>query len=458
MSYISKKMGDIEVPLSQSSEGDSTAGYCDAYEFSEQSKFPRNFLSDHSVQSITANLRTKADRLCFTVNVATYNMLSRGYSKAVNGLYSNNPFDVDELTDDYFDRKYRQFLELGNLLKTHDFLLLQEVDFLTNSTFNYSTAQATQDYLKKLQLLKHQFHQLLAANNFAISMTSRSSSEIRQQLLVTLYRKNRFTLASSRGVFEAATPYGYRQFRGFETIFLVENTQAELVITNIHLRFGDPTCAAQIDSYQAEMEEKKSFSIIGGDANNPQTMLRHAIGDEREASTFSSSFDEKNTIRFSTVHDESGVAKSYDRFWVVAPPNFYLEVSCNKDINKHFIVNTKGNPCTNLSACAMPFRTLPGKRYRPTEELILDLLKKMKAENEELTTKKIDTLAIMTWPDETIRKERLLAVCELFKSTEHMQPSTRSSHLKLSVFALSSPCVTTDTLHGTPEFSAGSTV
>jgi hypothetical protein len=90
----------------------------------------------HSLPSSILDFGFTSDHVPRSIHVSglsgfTWNLLKRCYSKQENTHgYANNPLDCSENVTTYVKRKRQQFQYIERLLKTHQFGLFQEIDFM----------------------------------------------------------------------------------------------------------------------------------------------------------------------------------------------------------------------------------------------------------------------------------------------------------------------------------------
>ncbi len=90
------------------------------------------YTSDHAWQTITVSDAGPTGETI--LRGFTWNLLNKGHAKGVTD-YSNNPFNIEEPSQHYVERKQQQFNELISIIQKRkanneplDFMLLQEVN------------------------------------------------------------------------------------------------------------------------------------------------------------------------------------------------------------------------------------------------------------------------------------------------------------------------------------------
>lgn len=274
-------------------------------------------LSDHAYQSAlitTTNLQTKVE---LRLSVGSWNLLDRGFSKITHTRqeFSNNPFDADETLENYEKRKRTQFNKIEQNIRKHpeedgdDIVFLQEVDFLLAG---------------KHPALAKLFKDMLDTYDFGLVVTEPSKAPFyAQQPMALIYNKKRLLLHDEgQGVFPApADIRGAIKYRGYESIFTEQESNQQIVLTNIHLLYGHDY-SLEMQRYRMVKEIDGFLNIIGGDTNGTQRLgLATLLGDEDIATNFSKDpfTGALTTEQIDPTDPQRYIPKAYDRLFGIPP-------------------------------------------------------------------------------------------------------------------------------------------
>ena len=354
--------------------------------------FPDGILSDHAYQSMKFELRTKTDEVKLTINVGSYNLMNQGHSKqATRGRFANNPYDLDESNEAYQSRKLKQIDHLIGRVSDQntpeDIIFLQEIDFLVPLHHKNLEEEKVEIYRTLKTRLKNR---LMSAEydletGYGFIQNPNAPGSVSQQSLAIIYNKKKFKLQHTQGVFKTTIDASKQQYRGLEaklTLTTAEALSLTVIATNLHLAFGHHNYSQAIQDYEAQYHLQNTLVILGGDTNNPQqNSLPSALGNPHEATTFAIS--ETDNQRFTTQHDQEQL-KSYDRFFVVAPVNYYVSATTNHEHSMQIKIDPTGTPVFTRSNDKRPRNTLFGKSYQQPEAIILDRMHKINEHQKKL--------------------------------------------------------------------------
>ena len=349
--------------------------------------FPADIISDHAYRSSKFSIFNSQKQLCFSINAGTWNLQNLGHSDLSGAGYSNNPYNIDESVDAWFNRKKEQIKRIEQFIIAGDkILFLQEIDLMHIELI--CTANRNPEEIVKLRsyqaILFELLQTVLKKHNYAMSVTERSKGAIGQQPLATLYDAKLLDLQRVCGVLNTPFPTGNRsKYRGYETVFWVNGVEnrTTIVATNVHLAFDDVDYQNRIMAYQNDIMASGHFHIMGGDINHED--LATAIGDGNEATSFISVRHLETNTRRLINHDlRSNSKKSIDRFFVVAPRQYSVMVMTNIDRSEQVIINSSGNAVFIPSQDTSRALTLIGREWARPESLILKLYTQFEEEKE----------------------------------------------------------------------------
>jgi len=297
----------------------------------------RNCLSDHILQKMIFMIYGPRENSFATMG-STYNTQGKRYSQKSNrGRFSNNPWDIDECTKDYLNRKETQLLEISSCnglgFKGLDFLCLQEADlFYQNFYVNGLSELEKKEFALKCMELHDDFKTNLETNGFQMIMLPSN----KQKPLVTIYKSSIFTHLKS----ESILPNSHG-FHCAMASHMVHNASGqEVVLINFHLTVGE-CYAPTVLLDAAEHYRKQSKIVLGaGDANLPPRRLHglHSGINEMKSATNIRRLSEKDPSL--SMYDDEGYPLCIDGFFAV--PNSKTKISLQQVNNKCFSLNSKG--------------------------------------------------------------------------------------------------------------------
>lgn len=277
-------------------------------------------LSDHAYQSMNFQALNPIHGIKeIDLNVGSWNLQDKCKSKSNGRAYANNPYNVDESDDAYYDRKRKQIEKIANKIEQgEDIIFLQECDFLL---------------FPDSHPLKLAFKTMLQSHDCDFVLTTIPTDGLSQQPLATIYNKKKLSLdnSNSKGVFptKPAKPPNARpqQYRGFETVFtLKDHPSTKVVATNVHLVYGEEY-KSEIEQYQKQKEKEGVLCVIGGDTNNVQNLnLNTALGDWNIPTNFHREGESLTTIH-EVLIDGKPAIKAYDRFFANPPRDCYIKAT-----------------------------------------------------------------------------------------------------------------------------------
>lgn len=300
------------------------------------------------------------------LSVGSWNLMNKAHSKANcrqknpitgEGLYANTPeIDLDEEDADYIARKKEQFkqmfAEIDNATVS-DAIVLQEIDFLTNSHFS---------------MLKQEFEQGLKARGFDVVI---SQPPTKPQAVV--YNQKTLMLdpkAPPQGLI-AGTAVGGNDARQtlFEVNFKHRATQQKVCLASVHLDFeGDYSTALR--DYSAKKARGGSMVIWGGDTNHaPGHKIQGLTGSFEHATNYDAA-----DIGYSAHHHGTNKAKAYDGFGF-CPPSGKIMTSTELAGQRFFVEPTTKQVELRPFTPTHPYhRSLPGQPWLRRQTLVLDVL------------------------------------------------------------------------------------
>jgi hypothetical protein len=319
-------------------------------------------LSDHAYQSTTFETIDPITKEVQTqLHVGTWNLQDICRSKATQGAYSNNPWDVDEDRPSFEARKRKQIEKIEAKIKNgDDIVFLQEIDFLL---------------VAANKLLKNEFIVMLKRNGYELVLSHRPVEHgFSQQPMAMIYNTNKLQLKSVQGVFPAPPNVGgVRKYRGYETSFTLKNAPfTPVVATNLHLLYGH-NYKSEIEEYQKKQERAGVLSIMGGDTNNVQNEnLSTALGNWNVPTNISR---DPKTGQLTTCHDDPKKQKAYDRFFGVPSAGCYLRSQPSIRTEHVFIKNSeaKFRPIEDNNKYRPVSISRVGERWRRGKEIIFEL-------------------------------------------------------------------------------------
>lgn len=296
--------------------------------------------SDHTQQSVTAELEGKDQQVQTTLTGMTWNLMNKGHSRAdckdKKKPYSNNPFDITETVGQYEARKEKQIDEILASVKrgTIDFAYLQEVDFFIVGKNNNTDLGLAQ------KRIKQRLMDGLGAAGWSFVQTDARHPNPPVKAMVTLYNKKKITYVSSENVLPEKNDEDFSVRRtGFQSIFTVNGTGGKKVaLTNLHLDF-ETDYTESMYVYQKGQVDKGIFTIAGGDTNHAQNDGMYGlIGDW----TYPTNFDCDKDGLLTTKHNKGGFFKRYDGF-LVSPAGSDTRVIATEGPGKYFQENPPGS-------------------------------------------------------------------------------------------------------------------
>lgn len=330
--------------------------------------------SDHLM---TTNTFSTEDGI--NLKISTFNLGNKFHSKAKchtkdsagNGLYSNNPEDMDETNEQYLARKHQQIDDIvAHLKQEHgtypitpvDALFLQEIDFLISKERN-----------KKA--LKKEFLSVLWKNGYCLKMTTPALNAIPQAII---YRNDVLepeAMHAFSGHIPGTTVGGKKvQNTLFEGRFILLGTDKKVCLASAHLDYeGD--YSNELIKYATARAKEGYTTIWGGDTNHaPNYDIQGLIGD----CNFATNYDLSTASgELTTLHGNTTAQKTYDGFGGSAPegirltvteesPRLCFDKTTNGGLTVRQVHQHEINHCVHTS--------LPGRPWQKRQSLVLDTL------------------------------------------------------------------------------------
>lgn len=268
-----------------------------------------------------------------TVCVGTWNLMM--YAKKINHKgFSNNPFLVEEIQEQYHARKYLQvniILEevLGRKL---DVFFLQEADFM----FPNPKDEPGIAYVK--QSLHQHLQGVLNLLGFAIKVTRPfqvgNFGTNPQQPLVTIYNTRSLQLEPNK-IDIGGLPNDRLQYRCSKSYFIHIPSGKKIVLMNAHLDYGkDYSNSDCLHSSLIAESSANIFLIGGGDMNHcPGSSMPHLITDKRPSTVGAVmniteyARNELNKTILTTAHAQTESSMAYDGLFVTPVASYRAKVT-----------------------------------------------------------------------------------------------------------------------------------
>lgn len=277
----------------------------------------RPVTSDHQLVTNTFEKLDEARTTITYLRVSSFNLGNKFHSRQQcnhrsadgQGMYANNPEDIDETEFQYELRKLVQFDQiishLVNVEKKVDALFLQEIDFLLKPGF-----------------LKDTFTNRLQQASYELIFTS-PYMNARPQAII--YNKAKLTIGADDNGHSLipGTSVGGRISKNtiFEAKFIHNVSGEKLCLASVHLDYaGD--YSRVMNNYCHRRVAEGYMTIWGGDTNHtPGYEIPHLIDNHHYATNY-----DVASNGLLTVIEPNGQVKAYDGFGGGAQASFRLKV------------------------------------------------------------------------------------------------------------------------------------
>ena len=274
-----------------------------------------NYTSDHVLRYITVNINNQS------IEGYTFNLLERCYECCKIKGHSNNPLKISESSDDYVDRKLKQFEQLSTL-EDKWFGLLQEADFLFPSKYilkRENNPNAMPEWLPNtLQKVKTHFEELLLKMDWG--MTIYEDKEI-----AILHNKKKIQPLSS---IPKSHLHDGRYNVVMSNVYYAPVVDQNIVIGSLHLNYGVDYTESMPELLNNLINDNCCV-ILGGDTNHPPSfkMCKLLTNGDNIPTNFQTNYQileiskltpGGNKYNMVLLNDErdTRLAKAYDGFFV----------------------------------------------------------------------------------------------------------------------------------------------
>lgn len=268
--------------------------------------------SDHTYQTARVELVDSSGRPLMAVKGSTWNLMNYCVSLKTNGVYKNNPWDIDETHSSYMTRKAKQLHKILNMIDNapagneNDFLLLQEIDIFLSP---HPKLQVTPQQQIERYALKNQFEKNLQTRGWKMIVKVGKT----QQPLAILYNaKTLQATGAPQGVFTTAT----HQNRGLAQEFIHLPTNSGVTLVNLHLDYA-ADYSQTIPQYQTQQAQLGKFTVMGGDTNHaPNQQIVGLINTWSNITNLEGDIVANNRIAITGIHqNKQNIQKCYDGFF-----------------------------------------------------------------------------------------------------------------------------------------------
>ena len=215
------------------------------------------YTSNHVLRLITVKIYDEV------IDGYTFNLLERCYECCPFKGYANNPLNISENSNDYVDRKLKQFEQLS-LMKDKWFDLLQEVDFLFPSKYiikQKNNKVSMPEWLPNtLEIVKTKFLDLLVYMDWGLTVCDDKEMAIihNNKKLVQLSPIPKLHL------------YDGQYYVAMSNVYHVPILDQNIVLGSLHLNYGvDYT--QSIPELLDNLINDNMIVILGGDTNHPSS-------------------------------------------------------------------------------------------------------------------------------------------------------------------------------------------